>query len=130
MILVIEKTDEKYLDYIYHRNNICNSYWCFGKCVRRWVYAMRKIRRLSIYQEFKQYREIQFLFDKKWKSEENLSFFNQIKCRKYSRYNNLRDSSYDNYMIDGLCYNFYFGLDKIKHYRLKYIRAIKNKKRI
>lgn len=31
-------------------------------------------------------------------------------------------------MLEGLCYKFYYGLDKIKHYRLKYIRAIKKNK--
>lgn len=79
------------------------------------------------YFENKKYRMSDYSFRKLWFQDENMSFFKLIKARKYSSYINMKSSAYDSYMIDGLCYNNYFGLDKIKHLRLKYIKAIKNK---
>ncbi len=81
------------------------------------------------YIEEQKYRLSAYNFRKLWFSDETTSFFKLIKARKYSRYQHLRDSAYDNYMLEGLCYKFYYGLDKIKHLRLKYIRAIKKNKR-
>jgi hypothetical protein len=66
-----------------------------------------------------------YSFRKLWFQDENMSFFKLIKARKYSRYSNMRSSAYDSYMIDGLCSNNYFGLEKIKHLRLKYLKSIK-----
>jgi hypothetical protein len=79
------------------------------------------------YSEDKKYRVSDYSFRKLWFQDENMSFFKCIKARKYSRYNIMRSSAYDSFMIDGLCDNNYFGLDKIKHLRLKYINAIKKR---
>lgn len=79
------------------------------------------------YKEYKGCRESSYSFDKRWRAEEYTSAYELIKCRKYSRYEQLKDRAYDSYMIDGLCYGNYFGLEKISHLRLKYIKAIKFK---
>lgn len=84
---------------------------------------------MSWYKDFKQFRESDYHFTKRWFEDENTSFFKLIKARKYSRFEQLRDRAYDDYMIDGLCYGNYYGLEKIKHLRLKYIRAIKTKRK-
>lgn len=78
------------------------------------------------YENFKFYRESTYHLYKRWNLDEYPSEFRYIKCRKWSRYQQMRDSSYDNYMIDGLCSDNYRGLEKIKHFRLKYIRKIKS----
>ena len=79
------------------------------------------------YIEEQKYRMSSYSFDKLWFQDENMSFFKLIKARKYSIYQHLRYSAYDSYMVDGLCCNNYFGLDKIKHLRLKYLKVIKNR---
>lgn len=81
------------------------------------------------YKDFKQFRESDYNFTKRWFQDEYFSIFREIKCRKYSRFEQLKDRAYDDYMISGLCYGNYHGLEKIKHFRLKYIRKIKRTKR-
>lgn len=81
------------------------------------------------YFENKKYRISDYHFRKMWFQDENMSFFKCIKARKYSKYQHLRDSAYDSYMIDGLCYGKFYGLEKISHLRLKYIRKIKRKRK-
>lgn len=80
------------------------------------------------YEDFKFYRESTYELYKRWNLDEYFSAFREIKYRKYSRYQQMRDSSYDRYMINGLCYGNFYGLEKIKHLRLKYIRKIKSKR--
>lgn len=79
------------------------------------------------YLENKKYRMSDYNWRKLWFKDENMSFFKCIKARKYSRYQHLRDSAYNNYMIDGLCYGNFYGLEGISHLILKYIRKIKMK---
>lgn len=81
------------------------------------------------YLENQKYRMSDYACRKWWFVDENMSFFKLIKSRKYSRYQYLRDSAYDNYMIDGLCYGNFYGLERISHLRLKYIRSIRKIKR-
>ena len=78
------------------------------------------------YIEEQKYRMSSYSFDKLWFQDENMSFFKCIKARKYSIYQHLRDSAYDNYMVDGLCYGNFYGLERISHLRLKYIRKIRS----
>ena len=77
---------------------------------------------MSLYLEFKRFRESDYSWNKRWKLDEYFSGFRTIKCRKYSRFQQLKDRAYDDYMIEGLCYDNYHGLEKIKRLRLKYIR--------
>ena len=79
------------------------------------------------YIENKKYRMSDYACRKWWFEYETTSFFKLIKARKYSRYQHLRDTAYDAYMVDGLCYGEFYGLEKISHLRLKYIRKIKPK---
>lgn len=81
------------------------------------------------YIEQQKYRMSDYTWRKLWFQDETTSFFKLIKARKYSRYQHLRDSAYDNYMIDGLCYGNFYGLERISHLRLKYIRNIRRIKR-
>ena len=81
------------------------------------------------YIENKKYRMSDYAFRKWWNLDEWFSIFRAIKCRKYSRYQHLRDTAYDAYMVDGLCYGKFYGLEKISHLRLKYLKSIRKIKR-
>lgn len=81
------------------------------------------------YIEEQRYRMSDYTWRKLWFQDEITNFFKLIKARKYSRYQHLRDSAYDNYMIEGLCYGNFYGLERISHLRLKYIRSIRRIKK-
>ena len=81
------------------------------------------------YFEQQKYRMSDYTFRKWWFADESTSFFKLIKARKYSMYQHLRDTAYDAYMVDGLCYGKFYGLEKISHLRLKYLKSIRKIKR-
>lgn len=91
---------------------------------------MNRLNRQHKYFENQKYRMSDYHFRKSWFQDESMSFFKLIKARKYSIYQHIRDSAYDNYMIDGLCYANFYGLEGISHLRLKYIRSIKRTRSI
>ena len=71
------------------------------------------------YLENQKYRMSDYIWRKLWFQDENMSFFKCIKARKYSRYQHLRDSAYDNYMTDGLCYGNFLWSRKNISFKIK-----------
>lgn len=88
-----------------------------------------RLNKQHSYLEEQKYRMSDYHWRKLWFQDESMCFFKLIKARKYSIYQHIRDSAYDNYMTEGLCYGNFYGLERISHLRLKYIRSIKRKKK-